>query len=139
MTSRTPVATPTGAWPIGSLAVGDTVLAYNPTTGKSEPEPVQHVWRNHDHDLVDVQLTTTATATATTTTTTAADTVDPTSAGNADQATQRNGAAAATTANARLHRWVRQGILAAGLAATLLTASGGTTAQAAAPTSACCR
>jgi hypothetical protein len=52
------VATPSGARAIGSLKVGDTVEAYNPTTGKAEPQTVQHVWINHDHDLVDVTLRT---------------------------------------------------------------------------------
>ncbi len=47
---------PSGERAIGSLAIGDTVLAYHPTTDKSEPEPVQHVWLNHDTDLVDVRV-----------------------------------------------------------------------------------
>ncbi len=117
------MATPSGARAIGSLKVGDKVLAYNPTTGKSEAEPVQHVWRNHDHDLVDVQLTTTDTTK--TSDTTRADrsgtTAQPPTAGKT-----------ASQAMTRLHRWVRLGALAAGLAATLLTTTvGGASAQAA--------
>jgi RHS repeat-associated protein len=56
--ASTPVATPQGEQPIGRLQVGDQVTAYNPTTGKSEAETVEHVWLNHDHDLLDVQLQT---------------------------------------------------------------------------------
>lgn len=41
---------------IGSPRVGDLVEAYNPATGKTEAEPIQHVWINHDHDLVDVRV-----------------------------------------------------------------------------------
>jgi hypothetical protein len=52
----TPVATPHGERPIADLKVGDTVEAYDPATGKAETEPVQHVWLNHDSDLVDVRL-----------------------------------------------------------------------------------
>ena len=52
------MATPSGEQAIGSLEVGDTVLAYNPTTGKTEPEPVLLLWRNHPPDLVTVQPTT---------------------------------------------------------------------------------
>ncbi len=43
---------------IGTLHVGDTVLAYNPKTHKMELEPILHVWINHDTDLVDLTLTT---------------------------------------------------------------------------------
>jgi hypothetical protein len=56
----TPVATPSGEKPIASLKVGDQVIAYNPTTGQAEAEPVQHVWINHDHVLVDVRVSATA-------------------------------------------------------------------------------
>jgi hypothetical protein len=34
--------------------VGDQVWSYNQTTHKMELEPVQHVWINHDTDLVDL-------------------------------------------------------------------------------------
>jgi RHS repeat-associated protein len=60
----TPVATPSGERPIGSLKVGDQVTAYDPATGKGEPETVQHVWINHDHDLVDVRVQTASPAAA---------------------------------------------------------------------------
>ena len=63
--ASTLVATPRGERPIGSLKVGDPVIAYNPTTGQSEAEPVQHVWLNHDHDLVDVGLHETVSSTST--------------------------------------------------------------------------
>jgi len=67
------VGVATGARPIGSLKVGDTVLAYNATTGQTDTEPIQHVWLNHDHDLVDVGLReTNAPPAATSTTTTTA-------------------------------------------------------------------
>jgi nucleic acid/nucleotide deaminase of polymorphic system toxin/pretoxin HINT domain-containing protein len=36
--------------------VGDPVTAYDPRTGKSSTQTVQHVWLNHDHDLLDVTL-----------------------------------------------------------------------------------
>jgi hypothetical protein len=52
----TPVATPSGERAIGSLKVGDQVTAYDPSTGKSSTQTVQHVWVNHDHDLLDVTL-----------------------------------------------------------------------------------
>jgi len=40
LAASTPVATPSGERAIGSPKNGDTVLAYNPTTDMSEPEPV---------------------------------------------------------------------------------------------------
>jgi RHS repeat-associated protein len=52
----TPVATPTGEQAIGSLKVGDQVTAYDPATGKPSTQTVQHVWINHDNDLLDVTL-----------------------------------------------------------------------------------
>jgi RHS repeat-associated protein len=54
----TPVATPSGEQPIGSLTVGDQVTAYDPATGKPSTQAVQHVWINHDDDLVDLTLQT---------------------------------------------------------------------------------
>ena len=48
-----------GPQAIGTLQVGERVLAYNPKTGKMEQEPILHVWINHDHDLVDLTITTT--------------------------------------------------------------------------------
>ena len=36
--------------------MGDQVWAYNQTTHKMELEPVQHVWINHDNDLVDLTI-----------------------------------------------------------------------------------
>jgi RHS repeat-associated protein len=65
--SDTPVATPSGEKTIASLHIGDTVLAYDPTTGRAEPELVQHVWINHDSDLVDVGLQSSASSGSTTT------------------------------------------------------------------------
>ncbi len=54
----TPVATPSGEQAIGSLAVGDTVTAYDPTSGKTSTQTVQHVFLNHDTDLLDVAVAT---------------------------------------------------------------------------------
>src|SRR5260370_19735511 len=80
----------------------------------SEPEPVQHVWRNHDHDLVDVRLTTTdATTHAKTGGATNAD-----AAGSTGSTAQSTACKTASQAMTLLHRWVRQGAVAAGLAAT---------------------
>lgn len=36
--------------------MGDQVTAYDPATGKSSTQTVQHVWVNHDNDLLDVTL-----------------------------------------------------------------------------------
>lgn len=58
-TSDTPVTTDHGQQAIGSLHEGDKVQAYNPKTGKMESEPVLHVWKNTDHDLIDLTITTT--------------------------------------------------------------------------------
>jgi RHS repeat-associated protein len=53
----TPVATPNGQeQAIGTLQVGDQVEAYDPTTGQSSVQTVQHVWVHQDHDLLDVTL-----------------------------------------------------------------------------------
>jgi hypothetical protein len=52
----TVVATPTGAKPIGSLKVGEPVLAYDGASGKVQAEPVQHVLIHHDTNLLDVTL-----------------------------------------------------------------------------------
>ncbi|MEU8975944.1 RHS repeat-associated core domain-containing protein [Streptomyces monashensis] len=41
--------------PIGKIKVGDRVEAADPKNGKHQgPRTVQHVWINHDHDLLDV-------------------------------------------------------------------------------------
>jgi RHS repeat-associated protein len=56
----TPVATPSGAVAINTLHVGDLVIAYNSATGQTQAEPVQHVFVNHDDNLLDVTLTTTS-------------------------------------------------------------------------------
>ncbi len=55
--STTPVETVHGEQAIGTIKVGEQVWAYNPKTHKMELEPVQHVWINHDSDLVDLTLT----------------------------------------------------------------------------------
>jgi RHS repeat-associated protein len=55
-TSATLVATEHGEKAIGSLRVGEKVWAYNPQTKKMELEPIQHIWLNHDNDLVDLTL-----------------------------------------------------------------------------------
>jgi len=58
--SATPVATSHGEQAIGTMKVGEKVWAYNPRTRKMELQAVQHVWINHDNDLVDLTLTTTS-------------------------------------------------------------------------------
>ena len=58
-TSTTEVTTDHGKQAIGTLQMGERVLAYNPKTGKKELEPILHVWINPDHDLVDLTITTT--------------------------------------------------------------------------------
>ncbi len=54
---------PTHRWPprrvskrLAACAVGDTVTAYDPTSGKTSTQTVQHVFLNHDSDLLDVTL-----------------------------------------------------------------------------------
>ncbi|MEU7306141.1 polymorphic toxin-type HINT domain-containing protein, partial [Streptomyces sp. NPDC007206] len=43
--------------PIGKIKAGDRVEAADPKTGKHQgPRTVQHVWINHDHDLLDVTI-----------------------------------------------------------------------------------
>jgi hypothetical protein len=53
---NTAVTTSTGAKAIGSLKVGQKVWSYNPKTKKMEWEPIQHVWIDHDNDLVDLTI-----------------------------------------------------------------------------------
>ncbi|MBA2284201.1 MAG: hypothetical protein H0W02_01825 [Ktedonobacteraceae bacterium] len=60
-TSDTQVATDHGEQDIGKLHVGDKVEAYNPKTHKMEAQPVLHVWKHTDTDLVDLTITTTTT------------------------------------------------------------------------------
>jgi hypothetical protein len=59
-TSATLVATVRGQQAIGTLHVGDKVLAYNPKTHKMERQPILHVWIHPDYDLVDLTITTPA-------------------------------------------------------------------------------
>src|SRR5579885_985522 len=59
-TYDTPVATSHSEQAIGTVKVGQKVWAYNPNTRKMELQPVQHIWINHDNDLVDLTLTTTS-------------------------------------------------------------------------------
>jgi hypothetical protein len=57
--------------PIGKIKVGDKVQAANPKTGKHQgSRAVQHVWINHDHDLLDLTIRTKNGHTATLHTTT---------------------------------------------------------------------
>jgi len=56
-TSDTQVMTAKGEKAIGDLKVGDKVLAYNPKTHKMELEPILHVWKHTDSDLIDLTLT----------------------------------------------------------------------------------
>ncbi|CAM5696744.1 GIY-YIG domain-containing protein OS=Streptomyces canus OX=58343 GN=AQI96_40750 PE=4 SV=1 [Streptomyces canus] len=51
---------------IGKIKVGDKVQAANPKTGKHQgSRTVQHVWINHDHDLLDLTVRTSNGRTAT--------------------------------------------------------------------------
>jgi hypothetical protein len=59
-TSDTLVATEDGEKPIGSLKPDEKVWAYNTKTQKMELQPIQHVWVNHDDDLVDLTILTPA-------------------------------------------------------------------------------
>lgn len=56
-TSTTQVDTPDGKHAIGTLQVGDEVMAYNPQTHKMEAEPILHIWKNTDSDLIDLTIT----------------------------------------------------------------------------------
>jgi RHS repeat-associated protein len=56
-TPTTVVETSHGEQAIGTLKIGEKVLAYNPKTKKMEYEPIVHVWIHKDHDLVDLTLT----------------------------------------------------------------------------------
>jgi RHS repeat-associated protein len=52
--------------PIGKIKTGDKVEAANPKTGKHQGvHTVQHVWINHDHDLLDLTIRTKGGHTAT--------------------------------------------------------------------------
>jgi RHS repeat-associated protein len=62
-TAMTLVATPGGERAIGTLRVGDIVLAYDPATGQVSAQVVQHVWINHDNDLIDLHLAVTSPST----------------------------------------------------------------------------
>jgi RHS repeat-associated protein len=59
-TSATLVATVRGPQAIGTLHIGDKVLAYNPKTHKMEMQPILHVWIHPDNDLIDLTIVTTA-------------------------------------------------------------------------------
>lgn len=54
--AETAVATPDGSHAIGSLKVGDQVEAYDPQTGATSTQMVEHVWINQDHDLIDLTM-----------------------------------------------------------------------------------
>jgi len=51
------VALASGTQAIGTLKVGQKVLAYNPKTHTMEAEPIVQVWKHTDDDLVDLTLT----------------------------------------------------------------------------------
>ena len=55
--AATTVALASGTQAIGTLKVGQKVLAYNPKTHKMEAEPIVQVWKHTDDDLVDLTLT----------------------------------------------------------------------------------
>ena len=57
-TFATAVTTAHGKQAIGTLHVGEKVLAYNPTTHKMETEPILHVCIHTDNDLVDLTIAT---------------------------------------------------------------------------------
>src|SRR5579859_6470516 len=123
--ASTLVATPTGERPIGSLKIGDLVTAYNPTTGQSEAEPVQHVWINHDHDLVDVGLVGSAVAQGTSTTSASASA--PSGAGTAPTGI------ASPKAPSQLNYMLR-GVVALGAVALAVTQGSAALAAEATPT-----
>jgi RHS repeat-associated protein len=54
--AETQVATPSGEKAIDTLQVGDQVQAFDPATNKQSTQTVQHVFINHDTDLLDVTL-----------------------------------------------------------------------------------
>ncbi|HEV8190475.1 MAG TPA: hypothetical protein VGP82_03180 [Ktedonobacterales bacterium] len=54
--ASTLVATPGGEHAIASLNVGDSVQAYDPTTGQPSTQTVEATHINHDTDLLDVTL-----------------------------------------------------------------------------------
>jgi RHS repeat-associated protein len=56
-TANTPVSTQKGEQAIGTLHVGERVLAYNAQTHRMEWQPILHVWVHADNDLIDVTLT----------------------------------------------------------------------------------
>jgi RHS repeat-associated protein len=56
-TPDTQVTTNHGKEAIGDLQVGDKVMAYNPKTHQMEAEPVLHVWKHVDSDLIDLTIT----------------------------------------------------------------------------------
>jgi RHS repeat-associated protein len=58
-TRDTQVSTDHGTQSIGTLHVGEKVQAYNPKTHKMELQPILHVWKHTDNDLVDLTITTT--------------------------------------------------------------------------------
>jgi RHS repeat-associated protein len=62
--SDTLVATPQGEEAISTLKVGDQVLAYDPQTNQTTIQTVQHLFINHDNDLMDIKLRTDDAATA---------------------------------------------------------------------------
>ena len=74
-TPATLVETSHGEQAIGTLKVGEQVLAYNPKTHKMEDKPILHVWIHTDNDLVDLTLTTKLHAPHSTITTTASETI----------------------------------------------------------------
>jgi hypothetical protein len=74
-TPTTLVETSHGEQAIGTLKVGEKVLAYNPKTRKMEDEPILHVWIHQDNDLVDLTLTTTMHAPHSTVTTTTSEVI----------------------------------------------------------------
>ncbi len=57
-TPTTQVTTAQGKQAIGTLQVGQSVLAYNPKTRRMETEPILHVWIHPDSDLVDLTIST---------------------------------------------------------------------------------
>lgn len=50
------MATPTGETPIGQLQVGNPVVAYDPQSDATSTQHVEHVFIDHDTDLLDVTL-----------------------------------------------------------------------------------
>ena len=138
--ASTLVAVPGGQRAIAALKVGDTVLAYDPKTGKTSTQTVEATYINHDTDLLDVTLrvpgrvsasnaSSSSTATASTATTTTAKRSTTTTTPTSKMASKTtHDETIHTTANhpwlTADHGWTLAGVLRAG--EPVITAEGST-------------